>query len=134
MAILKNPKHEAFAQARARGLSIDRAYEEAGYKPNRGNAARMNTNEGVTARIAELQAETRAEHGVTVATIDEQLREDRALARALEQPKAALDATVARAKLHGLWVDRSENNVNLKRSAEDFSDAELSAFLSGRGE
>jgi hypothetical protein len=38
MPILPNPKHEAFAQALARGLSISAAYVQAGYKPNRGNA------------------------------------------------------------------------------------------------
>ena len=32
MAILTNPRHEAFAQALARGLSASAAYVEAGYK------------------------------------------------------------------------------------------------------
>src|ERR1700738_1886376 len=38
MPALPNARHEAFAQAPARGLSIAAAYAEAGYKPNRGNA------------------------------------------------------------------------------------------------
>jgi len=36
-------------------MSITDAYEAAGYKSNRHNAARMNTNEHIQARIAELQ-------------------------------------------------------------------------------
>ncbi len=52
----KNTRHEAFAQARVAGLTIDAAYVEAGYKPNRSNAARMNANEHIQKRIRELQA------------------------------------------------------------------------------
>ena len=54
MGVLKNIKHEAFAQGIAKGMSADAAYAEAGYKPNRGNAARMKTNESIVARIKEL--------------------------------------------------------------------------------
>jgi phage terminase small subunit len=32
MPTLKNPRHEAFAQALARGISASAAYVEAGYK------------------------------------------------------------------------------------------------------
>ena len=39
MPALKNPRHEAFAQAVARGMSASAAYVEAGYKANRHNAA-----------------------------------------------------------------------------------------------
>jgi len=39
MPALKNPRHEAFAQAHARGMSASAAYVEAGYKANRHNAA-----------------------------------------------------------------------------------------------
>ena len=38
---LKNPRHEAFAQALARGMSASAAYVEAGYKANRHNAAAL---------------------------------------------------------------------------------------------
>jgi phage terminase small subunit len=58
MPVLKNPKHEAFAQARAKGRSIDAAYAEAGFKPHRGNAARLSAIESVSARVAELTERT----------------------------------------------------------------------------
>jgi phage terminase small subunit len=37
MPALKNPRHEAFAPALARGVPAAKAYVDAGYKPNRGN-------------------------------------------------------------------------------------------------
>ena len=54
MAALKNTKHERFAQARVQGKGIAEAFEAAGYSPNPGNAGRLNNNEHVQARIAEL--------------------------------------------------------------------------------
>jgi len=38
MPVLKNPRHEAFAQALARGMSAAAAYGEVGFKPHRHNA------------------------------------------------------------------------------------------------
>lgn len=53
--MLANPKHELFALERAKGATVDEAYVLAGYKANRGNAARLNANESVQARVAEIQ-------------------------------------------------------------------------------
>src|SRR3954447_11576686 len=55
MSTLSNPKWERFAQARAGGETATAAYVSAGYRPNDSNAARLNGNERVRARIAELQ-------------------------------------------------------------------------------
>jgi hypothetical protein len=41
MPVLPNNKHELFAQGLAKGLSADAAYQAAGYKRDRGNAARL---------------------------------------------------------------------------------------------
>jgi len=65
MTVLKNARHEAFAQGVAKGLSADQAYEAAGYKPNRHNAARLKTNEHVTSRIEEIVSA-----GAAIAEID----------------------------------------------------------------
>jgi len=54
MPVLPDPKHEAFAQCLAKGMTSDKAYQEAGYKPNRGNATRLKANENVQARVKEL--------------------------------------------------------------------------------
>jgi phage terminase small subunit len=55
MPVLKNPKHEAFAQARVAGLSVEAAYVEAGYKPHRSNASRLSGRDSIQRRMAELQ-------------------------------------------------------------------------------
>lgn len=51
---LKNPRHERFAQELAKGRSAIEAYVAAGYQANEGNAGRLNRNEQVQARVAEL--------------------------------------------------------------------------------
>lgn len=56
MAPLKNQRRELFAQALARGNKTDDAYTEAGFSPNRGNAARLKANEDILGRVLELQA------------------------------------------------------------------------------
>jgi len=55
MPTLDNPRREKFAKGIVKGLSSSKAYEEAGYSYNRGNATRMKANESVQQRIAELQ-------------------------------------------------------------------------------
>lgn len=63
MAAIKNARHEAFAQALAKGKTSDEAYVIAGYTENRGNAARLKANEHILSRVAELseKAAERAE-------------------------------------------------------------------------
>jgi hypothetical protein len=107
MPILPNPKHEAFCQHRAAGKTCDESYKLAGYKPDRHHAARLATNGHFVARIAELQAKAAIRAAVTIYTIADQLDEDRALAFKLGQASAAVAASVAKAKLLGLNVDRS---------------------------
>ena len=55
MPILSNAKHERYCQNRVEGQTNHEAYANAGYKPNRGNAARLNANESIQGRIRELQ-------------------------------------------------------------------------------
>jgi phage terminase small subunit len=55
MLILKNPRHEAFAQALARGMSAAAAYVEAGFKSNRHNAAALALEKHIRTRVTELQ-------------------------------------------------------------------------------
>jgi phage terminase small subunit len=100
-----------------REYMIDRnaaaAYKRAGYAgdPKQGGpellrrpAVRLAVDEE-TARHAR-----RCEVSLDTVTLD--LREDRALAHSEGQASAAVAATVALAKLHGLMVDRSESKVD----------------------
>jgi hypothetical protein len=50
MATLKNPRHEAFAQALVRSSSAAAAYVEAGYRPSRHNASALARQKHVSAR------------------------------------------------------------------------------------
>lgn len=54
MPILSDPRHERFAQNLAAGMKQGEAYEKAGFKANRGNAARLNADENIRTRVAEI--------------------------------------------------------------------------------
>jgi hypothetical protein len=47
MPALKNPRHEAFAQAVARGVSAAAAYGQVGFRPHRANAATLARKEHI---------------------------------------------------------------------------------------
>lgn len=55
MPVLRNSRHEAFAQALAKGKSADEAYQDAGFKPHRGNASRLSANESIEKRVEEIK-------------------------------------------------------------------------------
>jgi phage terminase small subunit len=73
MPLLRNPKHELFAQERAKGLSASDAYERAGFTRHDGNACRLNKNEAVRTRVEELLGEAAERCGVTVDRIVQEL-------------------------------------------------------------
>jgi phage terminase small subunit len=56
MPVLKNARHEAFAQAIASGKTADEAYALAGYRPDRGHASRLAANGSIRARIEAIKA------------------------------------------------------------------------------
>jgi phage terminase small subunit len=63
MPALDNQRHEAFAQALAKGSSATDAYVTAGYKPSRTAASRLSSNVNIQVRVKELlsRAADRAE-------------------------------------------------------------------------
>src|SRR5579863_2688144 len=56
MPLLENPRHETFAQARARGALLNDAYESAGFVLHKGHPSRLACRAEVAERIAELRA------------------------------------------------------------------------------
>lgn len=117
MPILTNLRHEAFAHAIARGEPASRAYVEAGYKANDGNAGSLNRNQSVKARVAELtslvqnmKSQTASGVVLTQAWVIEQLIGVALDARAQEKP----DSAGANKALHllglelGMFVERKE--------------------------
>lgn len=81
MPALNNPKHEAFAQAVAKGISVAEAYEAAGYKPNAGNARRLKMVEAVVKRIEALGGHVEAIESRATEKMIERVAEKIALTR-----------------------------------------------------
>lgn len=122
MPVLDNPKHEAFAQALAKGNTATDAYVQAGYKPNQPNAARLISNDMVKARVAELQSKAAERAVLTVETLIAEAEEVRSKALAAGQFAPAIAAIREKGVLAGLRVEKRENT---NRSANDLSDDEL---------
>jgi phage terminase small subunit len=104
---LKNARHERFAQELAKGKSQVDAYEAAGYRPHDSAAARLFGNVRVAARLDELKVRAAEKAVITAADIAQQLDEDREFARDLKQAAAAVSASMGKAKVLGLIVDRA---------------------------
>lgn len=118
MPVLDNPRHERFAQELAKGKSATEAYNAAGYQGDRTAASRLSTNVNVQSRLAELQSRAAEKAVVTVEDIARQLDEDRTFARENGAAAAAVSATMGKAKVLGLVVEKSEN-VNLNYDVTD---------------
>lgn len=111
--MLDNPKHEAFAQAVAKGSPAYTAYRDAGYTVKSDAAASVNASRllsvaRVASRVKELQAASAEIAVVSAAHLSDQLEEIRLKAIAANQMGAAAQAVMGRAKLHGLIIDKAE--------------------------
>ncbi len=109
MPALKNPRHEKFAQGLSRGLTADQAYQDAGFKANRGNAATLKANQSISDRVDELKEKAAERTVVTIDDIARQLDEDRQFARQNGASAAAVSATMGKAKVLGLIIERNEH-------------------------
>ena len=114
MSALANIRHERFARAVIRTGVAARAYLKAGYTPTMRNALDVSACQllrrpKVQARIRELRKQMAARNRISVDTLLDDLAADRALARTLGQPSAAIAATQLTARLCGLLVDRKES-------------------------
>lgn len=69
MPVLKNAKHELFAQELAKGTIEVTAYAKAGYKPDDGNASKLASKPEIQARVQEITGKAAAKVGVTVERI-----------------------------------------------------------------
>ncbi|HEY5812072.1 MAG TPA: hypothetical protein VIT23_05425 [Terrimicrobiaceae bacterium] len=70
MPVLRNPKHENFAQLVASGMTTHAAFTQAGY-PSPQNAPRLRNNELVAKRIEELHARNERKAEMAALTRDE---------------------------------------------------------------
>lgn len=133
MPVLSNSRHERFAQELAKGMPANQAYVIAGYRPSEPNASRLTRNDKVLTRISELQGRAAKRAEVTVQTIAEELEEARKLAIAEKQSSAAVAASMGKAKLFGLIVEKHKHSgtigtYDLSRLSDDELDR-LEAIL-----
>lgn len=119
MPALRNPRHERFARLLHRYGNARRAYAESGYNARQPRtpretspldrcATRLSKHVQVKERLQELTAMAAKRHEITVDTLLDDLETDRRLAHQAAQSGAAVAATMAKAKLLGLVVERKE--------------------------
>lgn len=120
---LKNARHEKFAQLLAKGRSQFEAYEKAGYKPDRGAATRLSAKVSIQSRLNELKGRAAEKAVATVADIAAQLDEDREFARGLEHSAAAVSATMGKAKVLGLIIDKTRHSFDFNGLSDEDLDA-----------
>jgi len=106
MPVLKNARHERFAQELAKGKTADEAYALAGFKSNRGNAATLKAKQSISKRVTEIQGRAAAKAAVSIQSLTDELEEARGIAIAEKQSSAAVAATLGKAKLHGLLIEK----------------------------
>lgn len=134
MPVLSNPRHEAFAHALAKGKTADEAYALAGFKPNRGNATRLKANDSIRARVEELQGKVAKKVEVTVESLAAELEEARGIAKTEKQTSAMVSATLGKAKLFGMIIDKKHHSGSIQvvtitsEQLDQLTPDELSAF------
>lgn len=89
-----------------------RAAISAGYSPNSADveASRLLTNAKIGKAVTKFQEKHRLKTEVTIESLAAELEHDRDRARQLDQTSVAVQATMHIAKLHGLEINKNENN------------------------
>jgi hypothetical protein len=137
MPILNNPRHERFANLIVDGNSASAAHKEAGFSGDRRDASRMRQRKDVTRRIQELTAAREVKlakataraverHAVTIEGLLDEAADIQSRATEAGNYAAAISALTAKAKLAGLWVERTDNkNRTVARGVAGLTDEEL---------
>ena len=108
------PKQEKFVRKYIETGNASEAYRQAydakGMKPEtvHRTAKEMLDNPKIAARVANWRENNRKRHEVTVDSLIAELQESRELATADKQHSAAISATLGKAKITGLIVDKNE--------------------------
>jgi len=117
MPILKNGKHELFAQKWHELDNKTEAYRQSHpassrWKPEtiQNKASALSKRDDVLARYQELQKETAENHGITVDSLLSELDEIKTLAMTADTPQcsAAVSSVMSKAKLVGLDIVKIE--------------------------
>ena len=73
MAVLKNTRHERFAQEVAKGKTLGEAYEIAGYAPNSGNPSSLAVKPQVAERINKIKENAVVRAEISIARTREEM-------------------------------------------------------------
>ena len=129
MPVLKNPRHESFAQGRASGLPAYKAYLEAGYKATVetafANSSKLLRNAKVQGRIRELTEKLSERLMVTRESICMEYDQAIALAHAQGQPAAAAGAIASKQRLMGLEPMSKSLSVSISGTFNQLTEDEL---------
>ena len=127
MPVLSNAKRELFCQHLALGKTASEAYALAGYKPSRSNASVLKAKQNISGRLAEILRESEKtvldQIEYTRDALLSELEEARQLALKRGQPSAAVQASMGKARILGLIIDRRE--VGDPGAFDDKTDEEL---------
>lgn len=111
ITVLRNPRHELYAQNRVAGLSMAEAYTKAGFtsKNPKDGAANLERNPAIQQRMDQLLRGAAARAELSRKQILDRIFEDWELARKLGQVPAALKAAELMGKeMHKMFVERKE--------------------------
>lgn len=140
MPVLKNAKHEAFAQAMANGRTAADAYVAAGFNPSRSAASRLSTNVNIKRRIDEIKVRVseKAEWSAADRLLSLKVIHDASMS---EDRRTAIAAIAEANKMQGSYapVKREHSGPNggpieYANLTEEEIDARIAALASGAGE
>ena len=130
-------KQERFCQAYAACGNGTEAYRQV-YNAGKMKPAVINqksfellSNAKITVRVESIRAALAKACAVSVESLSAELTEAMELARAANQPGAFVQAVMARAKLHGLIVERVENKTTQFVVAAPEPDATTEEWIAG---
>ena len=125
MPALVNARHERFAQLIAQGKSRGQSYVDCGYSCRSHNsrdaaAFRLFRSDKIRRRIAELQKHAVENTEITIVGLIREAADIQLAAQRAGNLSAAIAALTAKAKIAGLWVEKTENeNTNLHYALSD---------------
>ena len=117
-------KQLKFTREYAKDGNGTQAAIRAGYSPNSADveASRLLTNAKIGKAVTKFQEKHRLKTEVTIESLAAELEHDRERARQLDQTSVAVQATMHIAKLHGLEINKNENNGLTKIEIIRYSD------------
>jgi phage terminase small subunit len=115
-------KQEKFCQFYVETGNASEAYRQAYDSENMSDkdvwneAYDLKNHPGVSPRIKELMEQHAKRHEVTVDSLTLELEHARKLAHQIANPSAAVSATMGKAKIHGLIIEKSEVKADVELS------------------